>query len=226
MAFKHRNPKSQENQLYHYAHIHKNNKDYVVTVVQGSGSVISYPDSDITLEVSQSGRTVIMQHLQLNFEAMRHAIPQKECLLTPVVLFHTIEPARTDVLEGHRYKYKATIPHHLSRRHDLSCVRVRFGDISRPDSLRMLLRGNPEEEKVPCYTVGRKNITICCNHFCDVICTSTQKVCTSKILALPFGRIGPDCSNLQTFTKVEIYICSFLYSDKKLKSVSTTSLHT
>ena len=220
VASGYRYPSGQKNLLYHSAQFHKNNKNYFVSVVQESGSVISYPDSDVTLEVTHSGRTVIMQHSHTNFESVRHAIPQKECLISPLAQFHTIEQVRAEELESHRYRYKVTIPHCLSRIHNLSCVTVRLGDITRPHSLRILRKGSPVKEKLPCYKVDRKSITIYCNHFCDVVCTSTQKVCTSKILALPFGRIGPDCSGMQTHMKVKTYVCSFLYSDKNLKLVN------
>ena len=212
-----------QEKLYHSANFHKNYKDYFVSVVHGEGSVVAYPDSDITLEVTHNIRTVVMQHSQTNFESVRKSIPQRECLITPMVEFHTLESTGAEEHDGHRYRYKVTIPHYLSRRHNLSCVKVRYGDINKPGSLRMLRKGNPEKEKLPCYKIGRKTITIYCNHFCDIVCTSTQKVCTSKILALPFGWIGPDSSNLQTFTKVKTYVCSFLYSDKKLQLVSLYS---
>ena len=198
---------------------YKNYKDYLVSVVHGEGSVVTYTETDVTIEVTHNIRTVLMQHSQTNFESVRKAIPQKECLISPVVEFHILELAAAEEPEGHRYRYKATIPHYLSRRHNPSCVKVRYGNINKPESLRMLRKGNPEKENLPCYKIGRKNITIYCNHFCDVVCTSTQKVCTSKILALPFGRIGQDSCNIQTFTKVETYVCSYLYGDKKLKQV-------
>ena len=207
------------NSLYQSAHFYKNYKDYFVSVVHGEGSVVQDPHSDVKLEVAHSVKTVVMQHSHTNFQLVRNAVPQKECLITPVVEFYTLELEGPQELEGNRYRYKATIPHYLSRRHNLLSVKVRTGDIRSPESLRMLRKGNPEKEKLPCYHIGRKTITIYCNHFCDVVCTSSQKVCTSKIVALPFGRIGPDSSKTQTFTKVETYVCSFLYSDKKLKWV-------
>ena len=159
-----------QEKLYHSALFHKNYKDYCVSVVHGEGSVVTYCDSDVTLEVTHNMRTVVMQHSRTNFESVRKAIPQKECLISPVVEFHTLELAGPEELVGHRYRYKATIPHYLSRRHNLSCVKVRYGDINKPESLRMLRKGNPEKENLPCYKIGRKNITIYCNHFCDVVC--------------------------------------------------------
>ena len=119
------------NSLYQSAHFHKNYKDYFVSVVHGEGSVVQ--DSDVTLEVAHSVKTVVMQHSHTNFQLVRNAVPQKECLITPVVEFHTLELERPQELEGNRYRYKATIPHYLSRRHNLFCVKVRCGYISSPE---------------------------------------------------------------------------------------------
>ena len=205
---------------YHSAYFHKNKKDYFVSVVSVEGSVVRDPDSNVALEVTENVKTVVMQHSHTNFELVRNAIPQKECLISPVVQFQTVELEGPQELEGNGYRYKATIPHYLSRRHNLSCVKVRFGDINNPSSLMLLMKGNPERKKIPCYKISRNTITIFCNHFCDVVCTSTEKICTSKILVLPFGRIGQDSCNIQTFAKVETYVCSFLYIDEKLQLVS------
>ena len=191
-----------------------------MSVVYGKGSVVKDPDSNVILEVTENLKTVVMQHSYTDFEVVRNAIPQKECLITPILQFHTVELAGSEERDSCRYRYNVNIPHCLSRRHNLSSVNVRFGDLNKPGSLRMIRERNPEKDTLPFYIVGRKTITIFCNHFCDIVYTSTQKVCTSKILALPFGRIGPDSSNLETHTKVKIYVCSFLYSDKLLKLVS------
>ena len=189
----------------------------------GKGFVAKHPESNATLEVADEVKAVVMQNSDISFQLVRNAIPAEECLITPLVNFHTIELFEPEEKEERNYRYKATIPHYLSRKHNFSRVKVRYGDINKPDSLTRLRKGNPEKVIVPCYKIGRKTITIYCNHFCDIVCTSTEKVCTSKILALPFGRIGPDSSNLQTFTKVKTYVCSFLYSDKKLQLVSLYS---
>ena len=191
-----------------------------MSVACTKGFVAEYPESNVSVEVAENVKTVVMQNSDTNIQLVRKTIPLTECLITPVVKFHTVELAEPEEKEEGGYRYKAIIPHYLSRRHNLSCVKVRYGDISKPGLLTRLRKGNPEKGKLPCYTVGRRTIRIYCNHFCDVVCTSSEKVCTSRIVALPFGWIVPDSSKLQTFTKVETYICSFLYSDKKLQSVS------
>ena len=89
-----------QEKVYHSAILHKNYKEYFVSVIHGEGSVVTYPDSDVILEVTHSMRTVVMQHSQTNFESVRKAIPQRECLITPVVEFHTLELAGPEELEA------------------------------------------------------------------------------------------------------------------------------
>ena len=163
------------NHLYYSAHFHKNYKDYFVSMAQGVGSVVHDPCSNVRLEVANSVKTVVMQHLHTDFQIVRNTIPQKECLISPVVGFHTFELEEPEELEGNGYRYKATIPHYLSKSYNLSCVKVRFGDISSPQSLRMLRNGRSDKENVPYYIVNKKTIKIYCNHFCEVVCTSMKK---------------------------------------------------
>ena len=214
-------PGLSQKQLYHSAHFHKSYKHYFISVVHGKGSVINNPNSEVTLEVTGSVKTMVMQHSHTNFESVRRAIPQKECLITPVVQLHTTELTQDqEDQDSTGYKYKVTIPHYLFKRCNLSCIKVRHGDINKPNSLITLKNGITDKEELPFYKVEGNTITIFCNYFCDVMCTSTNKICTSRILALPFGRICTESSNAQTHTKLKIYVCSFLYTDQNLKLVS------
>ena len=196
-----------------------------MSVAHGPGPVITDPGSSVKLEITNNVKSVVIQYSHTNFELIRYSIPKKECLIAPVVQFHTVD--LSEALEAQdrlAYRYKATIPHYLSGRDNCSCIKVRCGDISIPNSLKVMSERKAKEGKSPSYKVGRKTITIYCNHFCDVICTSTKKICTSKILALPFGRIYPESFNVQTHTKLKIYVCSFLYGDKNLKAVSLSTI--
>ena len=65
-----------------------------------------------------------------------------------------------------------------------------------------------------------RHITVFANHFCDVVCSSTQKVCTSKILVIPFGWISTPDSESQTDMKMKVYLCSYLYSKRDIRKVS------
>ena len=129
---------------------------------------------------------------------------------------------KQEVTEG--CKYKITIPHYLTRQHSLSSVRVRYGNLRRPLMMMEAQERDPEKQTFPCFEVNKKSIIVYANHFCPVVCTSTQKVCTSKILAIPFGWIGTIGSDVDTHMKVKTYLCSYLYSNNDLKLVSFPSL--
>ena len=117
------------------------------------------------------------------------------------------------------YKYKMTIPHYLPRYYNLSSIKVKYGKLKQPLQMTEVLKGNPQIQSLPCYEVSKKHITIYANHFCDVVCTSVQKICTSKILAIPFGWIGRLGSDADTHMKVKTYMCNYLYNNNDLKMV-------
>ena len=159
-----------------------------------------------------------MQHIHNDFQIVRDVTSSRECLISPVVRFHTANCVGDPTSSG--YRYKVTIPHCLPRNHDSSSIKVRYGDIYK-GTLREMKLGRPQEVFKPFYEVQDKNILVFASHFCDVVCTSAQKICTSTILALPFGLIRTlDIdSDEQTYVKVKIFLCSILYSNADLKKV-------
>ena len=193
-------------------------REYLGGVVRGRTVLTADPESDISTETDEMVKGIIMQHIHNDFQIIRDVVPSRECLISPVVHFHTLESVGDPSPSG--YRYKVTIPHCLPRSHDSSSIRVRYGDIYR-GTLRKMKKDTPEEGVKPFYVIQDQSIIVYANHFCDVVCTSTQKVCTSKILALPFGLIKTFHidSEVQTNVKVKIFLCSILYSNADLKKV-------
>ena len=193
-------------------------REYLGGVVKGRTVLRADPESDISIETDEMVKGLIMQHIHNDFQIVRDVTSSRECLISPVVHFHTLESLGDTTSSG--YRYKVTIPHCLPRSHDSSSIKVRYGDIYR-GTLRKMELGRPQEGFKPFYEVQDKNILIFASHFCDVVCTSTQKICTSNILALPFGLIRTfDIeSDQQTNVKVKIFLCSILYSNADLKKV-------
>ena len=205
-------------QIVFAAQVRKTNKDILVARAYGSKVKIKDPLSDISLEVAKGVKGLVMQSVNIDYYLLRKVIPATECLAAPVVQFHMEEKVKHAVVEG--CKYKITIPHYLNRHHDLSSVRVRYGSLHHPLMMKEVQKTPPDNPTFPCFEINNKHITVYENHFCSVVCTSMQKVCTSKIVAIPFrwiGSIGPD---LQTDMKVKIYLCSYLYSNNDLKQAS------
>ena len=185
-------------------------------VVKGRTVLRADPESDISIETDEGVKGIIMQHIHTDFHIIRDVISRRECLISPVVHFYTVESAGDSSLYG--YRYKVTIPHCLSGSHDSSSIKVRYGNIYR-GTLREMKLGRPQGGFKPFYEIQDKSITVYANHFCDVVCTSTHKICTSKILALPFGLIRTLDSDKQTNVKVKIFLCSILYKSTSLKKV-------
>ena len=187
-------------------------------VVKGRTVLRADPESDISIETDEMVKGIIMQHTHNDFQIVRDVTSSRECLISPVVRFHTLESVGES--SGYGCRYKVTIPHCLPSNHDSSSIRVRYGDIYK-GTLRELELGRPQEGFKPFYQIHGKNILVFANHFCDVVCTSTHKICTSNILALPFGliRTFDTGSAEQTNVKAKIFLCSILYSNADLKKV-------
>ena len=199
------------------AKIIKNNREYHVTKTFGSKVTVKDPLSDVSLEVAEGVQAVVMQSINFKFELLERVI-QNECLVSPVVQFHIKEQSQQRKREGQ--KYRAMVPHCLSRHHNLSCIKVRFGSIRKPLSMLEVQKGNPKNKNLPYFEINKRHITVFANHFCDVVCSSTQKVCTSKILVIPFGWISMPDSESQTDMKMKVYLCSYLYSKRDIRKVS------
>ena len=195
----------------------KNCKEYLVTRTYGKTVTVKDPFSEISLEVAQGVRAVVMQSINMDFQLLQKVTAVDECLATPVVQFHTTEEEKQRVKV--KYKYKMTIPHYLCKYHNLSSIKVKYGNLKRPLQMKEIQKGDPHYQSLPYYEVSKKHITIYAHHFCDVVCTSVQKICTSKILAIPFGWIGRLDSDADTHMKVKTYMCNYLYNNSDLKMV-------
>ena len=197
----------------------KNNNEYLVGRSFGTEITMKDPLSDVSMKVTRNVSAVIMQSINWSYDLLSKVLPFSECLAAPVIRFHTKEKEQSTT----DCKYIATIPHYLSRQHNLLLVKVRIGNLKHPHLMKEILQGNPHNQRLPCYEVDKKFITIYANHFCDVVCSSTQKICTSKILAIPFGLIDTVGSENQPCMKVKVFLCNYLYSNKNLKQASADS---
>ena len=215
--------RSERSQITFEAQVRKNNKVFLVARTFGRRVKINDPLSDISLEVATGVKSLVMQSVDMDFHLLRKVIPATECLAAPMVQFHMKEIEEQEVAKG--CKYKITIPHYLTRHHSLSSVRVRYGNLRRPLMMVEAQERDLENQNFPCFEVNKKRIIVYANHFCPVICTSTQKVCTTKILAIPFGWIGTLGSDSDTHLKVKTYLCSYLYKNNDLILVRFSAFH-
>ena len=89
--------------------------------------------------------------------------------------------------EGSHYKFKLTIPHYVEQEALVPLIQVKWGNIH--EKLCEIRKGKPEEKFEPYCEVYNDHVIVYADHFCDVVCTCPDKVCTSKLLAFPFGQI-------------------------------------
>ena len=197
---------------------YKNHKQYHVTVTNGKALTMKSPDSEITLEVPDGLKSVIMQHIHTDFEAVNMYIPPHECIVSPAVRFIV---QKGNYQESQHFKvFKAKIPHCLPEAYDFSFLKVRLGNLSRKGSLKEVQRGKPQSTDTSYYTADKKHITLYTNHFCDVVCTSSKKICDSALVILPFGYLYPDPGENKTMAKVKVFLCSYLFNRQDVRMVS------
>ena len=197
---------------------YKNRKKYYATMTNGERVTLNAPGSDVSLQVTDGLKTFVSQHIYTNFEDIKFSVPGKECIISPVVRFHTKDTLQGKVTDN--CKFTATIPHCLAVGSDLSLIKVRCGSIKKKQSLREVQKGFPNDVGVPCYSTDEKCITLYANHFCDVICTTEKHVCNTSLTILPFGHLYPDKGEQETFAKVKVFLCSYLFNLPDYRSVS------
>ena len=217
--------KRKKRQLHFEATFTKNEKQYVAARTFGKKVTVKDPFSDLSIQVAKGVKALVMQSINMDFELLNKVTSANECLAAPVVQFHMVEDEKVKLEATESCKYKITIPHYLSRHQNLSWIKVKYGNLNRPHLMTEVQRGNSQSQTFPCYKIHKRDITVYANHFCDVICTSKEKVCTSKLLAMPFGLIRTLVPNKMTHIKVKTYLCSYLYNNTDLKKVSFLYKH-
>ena len=156
---------------------------YFTCIVSNKGLTLKSPSSEITLEVAEGLKAVITPHIYTDFEMVNRSIPSHECLVSPVVHFTS---HNGNGQESEHLSFKAKIPHFLPEGYDFSLLKVRLGNLSKKGSLKEVQRGKPQSPNTPYYTADEKYITLYTSHFCEVVCTSTKKICDSSLVILPF----------------------------------------
>ena len=174
--------------------------------------VIQNPNSQISLEVAKGVKSIIKHEIQTDLEDLKDIIPRNECLVSPVVHFNTQESRANQV----GYKYKTTLP--LSVSSQKHSIKVYHGDLNEETSPLEIREGRPKEEIEPYYEKKGDTVDLYSNHFSRSFATCEDKVCTSQIVALPFGLIDTEDDD-ETEVIVKTYLCSHLYTDQSQRQV-------
>ena len=172
----------------------------------GGPVIIRDPNSQISLEVAKGVKSIIKHEIQTDLEDLKYVIPRNECLVSPVVHFNTQESQAKQV----GYKYKTTFP--LVVCSQGYSIKVYHGTIHGSTSPPEINDKKPEHEIEPYYEKREDTITLYSNHFSPSFATCEDRVCTSKIVALPFGKI--DANGQKPEVTVKTFLCSHLYTDQ------------
>ena len=193
----------------------------MIAVTKGTPIILENPDSGTLLEVAEGVKSSVKHATNTDVKLLRKATSTHQCLVSPVVCFHTADSVE-NLCE---YKYKATFPH-VANPDQLASLKVTSGNIRRPESLREVRKGKPDEGNEPYCEVNSHQVVLHANHFCDLMCVAEEKICTSKILVIPFGVMEVDESDNeseageQTHVNVKTFLCSYLYSYPSYRDVS------
>ena len=181
----------------------------MIAVTKGPRVVLESPDSQTSLEVPEGVTSVVRYNIITDLKLLRKAVPHKECLVSPVVHFHITKVSSSEA----KPQFKATIPHAASSDH-LSSLKVRSGDIRRPKSMQEVRKERPDKDNEPYCEIRNDHSVVYSSDIRDMVCTSDEKICTSKILAIPVGMMETteNDATLKTFVKVKTLLCSHLYS--------------
>ena len=172
----------------------------------GGPVVIQNPNSRISLEVSKGVKSIIKHEIQTDLEDLKDIIPRNECLVSPVVHFNTQESQAKQV----GYKYKTTLPLVVSsQKHS---IKVYHGDVHGGKSPLEIIEGRPENEIEPYYEKKKDTVALYSNHFSPSYATCEDKVCTSQIVALPFGKM--DTEEEEPEVTVKTFLCNHLYTNQ------------
>ena len=188
--------------------LRKKNRLYYATITNGDHILMKAPNSQVSLEVMKGVKATITHHIYTNYEDIKRALPGHECLVSPIVHFSVQDCQQNPA--HFPFKFKARFPHCLQTESDFALVKVRWGNIFQQRSLKEVPKGDPEPSAVPCYSIDGQFITLYTNHFCDVVCTTEEKLCNKLLVILPFGYISRCEEDRQTYVKVKVFVCSYL----------------
>ena len=207
--------------------IWKGGREHLIGITNGNPVTFEDPNSEFALSVNEGVKEVIAQSIHPNFSAIRSILPAKECIISPPIHFstYTLAESKDPALMEHdvdqnkekrRYKYQVTLPHCAPNDVDFEHIRVRYGNILKPESLKEAAR-TPTDERLPYFEVHPRFITLYTNHFCVWICSSEKKICDKKLQILVYGNLRDHTE--ETYAKIKVFLGNYLYERRDMRKV-------
>ena len=195
---------------------------YLEATCHGGAVTLSSPDSDVTLHVPMNTiQGGVAAWVHTNPTTFKHLLPNRECLVSPIVMFGPKSPTDPITCSAGQY-FTIQIPHVIPNVVDLqSRIRVRYGDIHGPSLLmrQAYQRGQASNQGVS-YQVNDTHITVYSRHLTGFVVTLARDYCFSKESSIRvFGALG------DTGLCLKAYMCSSLYAIKDFQEVESLFLN-
>ena len=193
----------------------RKNLEYVGAVIQGEAMTLQDSNSDVSVHVPEGVRAVLWQRVYTEFSRFRGVVPKDECMVGPVVEIHVEELGEKQ--EAVRDHYKIKIPHCLTKKEQLSSIKVKSGNIYSKRKFVKLKTKKKNRNRSISYEVDEKYVTIHSTHFCQFVCSTSEQICKRSIMAFAYGSLKQ--LGQHSHVKVNVFLCSDLYRLPEFKRV-------
>ena len=190
---------------------HKGFKRITGIRVRGESAVLQAPKSAVKLYIPEGLDAYVSGTVHTDPTPFLHAIPQSECLISPIVEYHLVSD---DKLGNIWFKIK--VPHCLRKWGDLKSIKVKHGDIHKGVPFTELPSRNCH------YEVDLNHITIHTQGFSQFICTSCKNICQAEARAFIFGSISPLIETRPITAALRLYLTSALFKIQDYNQVSSS----
>ena len=191
-------------------------------VSQGKAKTLQAPKSDVSLNVPDGVHAVLKGCVHTNHLRFKKAIPENECIISPMVEFH--EHPLGNKENQSKPQYIIRIPHCIPDKTHWKYIKVRYGDISSDNPFTYIPKKKPWNKwriGPVFYEIDQYFITIHTTHFTDFICSVCQNLCClHAVMLFLFGSIRTPAPS-RSVVEIHPFLCSFLYNIKDYRHVCT-----
>ena len=194
----------------------KGSRTYMGIISDGNERILKGPDSDVQLHIPPGIYGLTVGCVCIDNSAIRKYIPEKECIIAPMVEFYCYSTKETNEKEP----YVIKIPHCLTNDSNLEDVRVRKVDRNSLHRHINIPKYNRKGNQQTYFDTDEKYITIFTPHFCQFTCCLDCKHewCKDRAMVFLYGSIRP-AENDRTLVHIRPFMCSFLYKIEDYKKV-------
>ncbi len=203
----------------------KGGRTYIGTVVHGFKSMLQGDHSTVKLEIPEGLYGTIKGCIHTNIAPfMSHnIIPDSECLVAPIPEYTFIQSPEYQSEVAEPFKITLLTPEQIAKdKTEYLRIRVRHGDIHTTPVKVRLMPENPTGTDSYSFRSYDRTIEISTRSFSQFICTVCKKYCSAGARVFIFGGITQISAKI--YTRIRVYLCSFLYDLEDFKMVRLMTL--